>query len=288
MARTGRAQSTIGAYHIIMRCDGELILQEREAVRRLLYIYLAQSDIYTLALCPHGIHAVIRTRENISELVKPFMTSCARYINKRRGMSGRVFRDRFLSRALESREEIAESVVYIDSVYTPENIAKDVFFDEIMSREEYESRISGRLERVAFDDYAAMTDGDVFSLMCRLCGEDYTSAAELTIPQRRRLVKGASQHRWVSVRRMCDAVGLRSAADMMRGEVEAMAQQSHARVMLPITETDEVSAKTAAPAKKPKTAKSEEKPKSAVQTENTAPVGGEVRDVKKNINVWLL
>lgn len=221
MARTKREQSPIGVYHVLLRSAENLFPSDsdREEFEQLCRKYFADGKhLYSLAMTNDRIHLVFADGgESPSAVIKPLTTSYARYYNRTYKRTGKLFADRYKSRAAADTAELADFVVYVDSTYGESELCdKTDFFETVCTRAEYERRVSGRLEKVCLDAFDAFSDDDILNTICRMCGISRAEFDGMTEKDRRAAVRAASVCKWVSVRRMCEAAGIERAVPAAR------------------------------------------------------------------------
>lgn len=269
MARTKREQSPIGAYHVLLRSSETLFLSDadRAVFEDLCRRYFSGKALYSLAMLPDRVHMVFSDGgEGVSATIKPLTTSYARYYNRTYKREGKLFSDRFKSTAAADNAQLADCVIYVDSTYGASPVCdKESFFANICSKEEYAKRINTRLGRVCLDAYDAFSDEDILTLMCRISGSDPADVSGMTDRQKRELVRAASEHRWVSVRRMSEALGLEKPVSVQKKPASAKGEEEK------------------------RSAKSEKTEKTEKKTQ-TPPVKEEnqEKDDRRNLSVWLL
>lgn len=265
MARTKREQSPIGAYHVLLRSAENLFPSDgdRAEFEQLCRKYFTSGKrLYSLAMTNDRIHLVFADGgESPSAVIKPITTSYARYYNRTYKRTGKLFADRYKSRAAADTAELADFVIYVDSTYGASVLRdKTDFFETVCPRAEYERRVSGRLEKVCLDAFDAFSNDDILNTICRMCGISRAELDGMSERDRRAAVRSASVCRWVSVRRMCEAAGIEGTVSAARPQ---SAKHSEPYAAAAVTQSD-----TAV-----------EKP-SETQTEK--------EDDRRNLSVWLL
>lgn len=119
MARQKRVVSETGIYHVLLRGFNSLFLTNAdfEAFLALLKQKSGDAEIIAYALLKNRIHIIIDTKgADIGLVLKPIATSYARYCNRTRASSGKLFYDRFKSEAISSKSELLSAVAFLNFV----------------------------------------------------------------------------------------------------------------------------------------------------------------------------
>ena len=120
MARKGRIKSDTGIYHVVLRGQNNLFLNDKDysefidILKR--YFINSDSDIYAYSLEKNKAHLVFYTPGDISTVMKPFLTSYARYFNRTHSVDGKLFYDRYKSLPCDSKAEIADAYAFINAI----------------------------------------------------------------------------------------------------------------------------------------------------------------------------
>lgn len=221
MARTKRETSPLGLYHVLLRSEENLFptADDKHEFEQICKKYFTdEKQLYSLSTDTNKIHLVFSDGgDGISEIIKPLTTSYARYYNRTYNRTGKLFVDRYKSLAITDTAQLTDCIVYVDSLYGASSVCrKDRFFAEICSRDEYEKRISGRLEKVCMDSFDAFSNDDIINIISRMTGVDKAEILSMDEKQKKELIRTASSCKWVSVRRMCEAVGLEKAVSAVK------------------------------------------------------------------------
>lgn len=216
MARTKREVSPLGLYHVLLRSEENLFptADDKCEFEQICKKYFTDGRaMYSLAMNEYKIHLVFSDGgDGISEIIKPLTTSYARYYNRTYNRTGKLFTDRYKSTAIADENQLTDCVIYVDSTYEISDICnKDVFFNGICSKAEYKKRISGRLEKVCMDSFDAFSNDDIINIISRMTDVDKSEILSMDEKQKKEIIRTASSCKWVSVRRMCEAVGLEKA-----------------------------------------------------------------------------
>ncbi len=269
MARTKREQSPIGMYHVLLRSEENLFVsaEDKAEFEALCKTYFSgKRKLYSLAMMSDRIHMIFSDGgDGISEIIKPLTTSYARYYNRTYNRTGKLFTDRYKSVAATAVSDIADSVIYVDSTYEVSSVSdKAAFFKDICKKSEYEKRMAGKLEKVCMDSFDTFSKQDIIAIICRMVGISMAELDAMTSKEKREAVRVAAVCKWVSIRRMSEALGLEGAVSRETPK--------------------KAPAKKAPPAKKSEK-KTEKKPdeKPTVQVEEK-----EEKPRNNNLSVWLL
>lgn len=119
MARQRRAVSETGIYHVLMRGVNTLFLTNAdfETFVSLLKQKAGGVKVIAYALLKNRIHIIIDTDgADIGPVLKPIATSYARYCNRTRATSGKLFYDRFKSEVISSKSELLAAVAFLNFI----------------------------------------------------------------------------------------------------------------------------------------------------------------------------
>lgn len=119
MARQKRVVSETGIYHVLMRGVNSLFLTNAdfEAFLSLLKQKSGAAKIIAYVLLKNRIHIIVDTKgADIGLVLKPIATSYARYCNRTRASSGKLFYDRFKSEAISSNAELLSAVAFLNFI----------------------------------------------------------------------------------------------------------------------------------------------------------------------------
>ncbi|MBQ7794586.1 MAG: hypothetical protein IJ366_08745 [Clostridia bacterium] len=120
MARAGRQKSASGVYHVLLRGVEGLFSDSSDYVEfraRLAEYFADEVRLLAFLLLPNRVHLIIdEGGAELSLAVKPLCTSYARYYNRTHSIDGKLFYDRYKSVPLESRDDIADAVAFLNAV----------------------------------------------------------------------------------------------------------------------------------------------------------------------------
>lgn len=171
MARKGRIKSSLGIYHAVLRGQKNLFFDDKDylAFINTLRHYFLNTDslLYAYSLEKNKVHLVFFTPGEISDVMKPLLTSYARYINRTYNKKGKLFYDRYISEPIEDVDLLTKAIIFVNE----QNAV-------ITSKEEYLNRPDlcdlSRLDKKSIeeiknplyiypftDDYASMSDSEL-------------------------------------------------------------------------------------------------------------------------------
>ncbi len=120
MARAGREKSRSGVYHILLRGAKDLFLNNSDYIEfraRLAEYFEGEVRLLAYLLFPGRVHLIIDEGEaELSKVIKPLLTSYARYYNRTYGETGKLFFDRYKSVPLGDKEAISDTVQFLNAV----------------------------------------------------------------------------------------------------------------------------------------------------------------------------
>ena len=180
MARKKREVSKTGIYHILMRGVNSLFLRDNdfETFLSILKEKIKDRNVKVLAylLLENRVHMVIDVKdENAGAVLKPICTSYARYCNRTRGMSGKLFYDRFKSEPINSKDELLEVVSFINFIaHGHKNSRFSSFENPLCPPEESglteKQATSTKFTRLVMEDYDCLSKAELISYIYAVCG----------------------------------------------------------------------------------------------------------------------
>ena len=120
MARHARRKSSTGIYNVMLR--GEPLFTEEgdydAFVERMAQYFMDNAKIYAYCLTDKAACFILKESDKgISRDMKPFVTSYARYYNRKHETAGSVFKDRFKSEPIETKKYLLESMAVMHNLY---------------------------------------------------------------------------------------------------------------------------------------------------------------------------
>lgn len=171
MARKGRAKSSEGMYHVVLRSLDKLFFRENDYLEfiSILKRYFVDTDsrLYAYSLEKNRVHLVFFTPSDISIVMKPLCTSYARYINRTYKRSGALFYDRFISEPIEDGDTLKKCVIFVGehkkAKYTSksEYMNKADLCDISKLKNDIDEIKNPSVVYVFIDDYASMSDKEL-------------------------------------------------------------------------------------------------------------------------------
>lgn len=119
MARTARAISNSGYYHVVSRGNGKQILFEEsddyERYLNTLQRFLSENSIQLIAYClmENHVHLLLHAEDGLDRAMKQIAVSYSYYFNSKYERTGHLFQDRFLSEPIEDERYLLAVVRYI-------------------------------------------------------------------------------------------------------------------------------------------------------------------------------
>lgn len=137
MPRSARKYNNTSFFHVIVQgLNKECIFNEEQNMKEYLQLinkYKKDLDIEILSYCIMSNHAHFlifsKSINNLSNIMKNANTAYAKYYNNKNDRVGYVFRDRFLSQAIDSEKYLIKCINYIHNNPVKANI--------VMNPEEY-------------------------------------------------------------------------------------------------------------------------------------------------------
>ncbi len=172
MARKGRIKSSTGIYHTVLRGEKDLFYCENDYIEILnvikKYLETTNSRLFAYSLEKNKIHLVFYTPGEISMLMKPLLTSYARYINRVHKKTGKLFYDRYISEPIEDDDILKKVVIFVNEQKKTSYTSKDEYFNkaELCDFSKFDKKaiteIKNPLVIYPFvDDYQAMSDTEL-------------------------------------------------------------------------------------------------------------------------------
>ena len=186
MARTARKMSSIDAYHIIIRGQKKLFLSQDDISEFFTglkkYFNQNTAELYSYSIESKKIHLVFRLKTDINYVIKPLLTSYARYYNRVHKQKGKLFYDRYMSEPLNNNDAICDAVVFVHSK------SSDTSYNEYVSKKNnvcsvlslrgassYDNIIAKGPVKLLLDDYASMSDRELKNYILGLYGKKLSS-----------------------------------------------------------------------------------------------------------------
>lgn len=118
MARSARKRSPSGLYHVLLRAQREGLFASDADKRAFLAILEALAGQNAASLCAYclmddHVHLLLYAPQGPEKLARPLCARYAAYFNQSRGLKGKVFYDRFMSRPVEEGEDLLRHIRFI-------------------------------------------------------------------------------------------------------------------------------------------------------------------------------
>lgn len=169
MARKAREKSSTGIYHILLRANNKLFYddKDREYFVSLIKQYFKDGvSVYGYRIEDDRVHLVIKEGDKtISQALKPFCTSYARFFNREHNADGKLFDGRFKSEPIEDNKMLARTLGYLYRD-NPDSFKKD----KIIDRSEIKSvKPDKEKPYLAMDEYSSMSEKEIKAVVDFLC-----------------------------------------------------------------------------------------------------------------------
>lgn len=183
MARKGRIKSDTGIYHVVLRGQNNLFLNDKDysefidILKR--YFINSDSDIYAYSLEKNKAHLVFYTPGDISTVMKPFLTSYARYFNRTYNKNGKLFYDRYMSEPIEDSDMLKNAVIFVNERNKAIHTSKEEYSDkaELCAVTKFDKKSLEEIKNPSViypfaDDYASMTDKELKDYILSIGAKD--------------------------------------------------------------------------------------------------------------------
>lgn len=219
MARKKREISGMGIYHILLRGVNSLFLTDSdfETFLSILKEKTKPCNVKVLSylLLENRVHMIIDTKDkNVGVVLKPICTSFARYCNRTRGVSGKLFYDRFKSEPINSKEELLSAVSFINFIASRH---KDSKFSSLVNPicSEKESGItekqakSTELTRMFMEDYDYLSKEELKGFVYAFCGVNPKDFKALSAEKQRAVIDKITKDRRISKSKIYEVLEVR-------------------------------------------------------------------------------
>ena len=175
MARKGRIKSSNGIYHTVLRGEKGLFFGENDYIEFLgvirKYFENTNSALFAYSLEKNKIHLVFYTPGEISVVMKPLLTSYARYINRVHKKTGKLFYDRYISEPIDD-EVLKDAVIFVNEHKKANFTSKEEYFNnsELCDVSRFDKKALEEIKNPSLiypfvDDYQAMSDNELKSYL---------------------------------------------------------------------------------------------------------------------------
>ena len=183
MARKGRIKSSSGIYHVVLRGQKSLFVEDNDyhefinTLRR--YFLNTDSLLYAYSLEKNKVHLVFFTPWDISNVMKPLLTSYARYINRIHNNKGKLFYDRYMSEPIEDSDTLKRAIIFVNernrAIYT----SKEEYLNKAIlcavskiDKKSIEEIKNPSVVYPFIDDYASMSDSELKNYLLTTATKD--------------------------------------------------------------------------------------------------------------------
>lgn len=219
MARKKRETSKTGMYHVLLRGVNSLFLDNNdfETFLSVLKEKTKPNNVKVLSylLLENRIHMILDVNDaNVGVVLKPICTSYARYCNRTRALSGKLFYDRFKSEPINSKEELLGAVAFINfiakghktgkysSLETPLCSAKESGMTEKQAK-------STELSRMFMEDYDCLSKEEFIACIYALCGVTPKDFKTLSAEEQGKIIDKITKDRRISKSKIYEILGAR-------------------------------------------------------------------------------
>lgn len=219
MARSGRAVSELGIYHVLLRGTNVLFLENAdfdEFVRLLeKYSKREQIKLFSYALLKNRVHLVVHTEDSVGRALKPLCTSYARYVNRTYSREGKLFYDRMKSEPIKSEDELKNAVAFVNYLGAREGVDYaycSAFSDnEICGGEELTEaeRRNCKLVEMFMEDYDCLSQEELDDYIKALCGVTPAEFKELSQEERQSALGILTRKKWIAGTKLYGILGMK-------------------------------------------------------------------------------
>ena len=219
MARQKREESKTGIYHILLRGVNSLFLTDSD-FENFLSILKEKTNskkvkVLAYVLLENRVHlAVDVKKESIGTVLKPVCTSYARYCNRTRGVSGKLFYDRFKSEPINSKEELSDVISFINFIAKGHKNTKFSSFENPLctlkdsGMTEKQSK-STEFTKLFMEDYGCLSKTELISYINAVCGVTQKEFKALSLKKQSSLIDGITKDRRISKSKVYELLGVR-------------------------------------------------------------------------------
>ena len=219
MARTGRATSKMGIYHVLLRGMNELFLQDKDfgefvsALKK--YASLGTIKVYSYTLLKNRVHLVVGTTGSVGIALKPLCTSYARYFNRTYQREGKLFYDRLKSEPINSESELKNVVSFVNRISSSlgENYMYSSLSDDgreicvpgILSQREL---LDTTVSEMFIEDYDCLSVEEIGQYVHALCGVSPDAFSSLSPQEQKDALAILTKKRWIAKNKLYDILDI--------------------------------------------------------------------------------
>lgn len=172
MARKGRIKSSLGIYHAVLRGQKNLFFGDKDYLSFIntLKRYFLNTDslLYGYSLEKNKVHLVFFTPREIGDVMKPLLTSYARYINRTYNKKGKLFYDRYMSEPIEDVDMLTKAIVFVNEQKNAKTTSKEEYLNgpDLCALSRLDKKSIEEVKNPSnvypfIDDYASMSDNEL-------------------------------------------------------------------------------------------------------------------------------
>jgi len=218
MARQKREVGKSGVYHILLRGVNNLFINDVDYTEflNLLKKHTEEHKINVIAYVffKNRIHLVVDALgSDIGVKLKPITTSYARYCNRTRNTMGKLFYDRFKSEPIDTKEDFAGVVSFINAIA----VLKDKNYDFCslnnpigslkqrgLTKKEAESV---KIYHMYIEDYDCLSKTELAEYVYALCGVYPKAYKALPEKKKKEIIDKLTEKYWVSKSKVFEILG---------------------------------------------------------------------------------
>lgn len=215
MARTGRVESKMGIYHVLLRGMNELFIEDRDfdefiAILKK-YASLGTLKVYSYTLLKNRVHLVVGVPAGIGVSLKPLCTSYARYFNRTYQREGKLFYDRLKSEPINSETELKNVVSFVNAIgvsasenysYTStSDSGREICVPGILSQREL---LDTTVSEMFIEDYDCLSKDELGQYIYALCGVMPENFSALSAEEQKDALSKLTQKRWIAKNKLYD------------------------------------------------------------------------------------
>lgn len=215
MARTGRVESKMGIYHVLLRGMNELFNDDKDFGEFIdilkKYASLGTLKVFSYTLLKNRVHLVVGVPSSIGMALKPLCTSYARYFNRTYQREGKLFYDRLKSEPINSESELKNVVSFVNSIsasigdnYPYSSISasgREICVPGLLSQREL---LDTTVSEMFIEDYDCLSKEEIGGYIHALCGvmpEDFSS---LSAQEQKDALAKLTKKRWIAKNKLYD------------------------------------------------------------------------------------
>ena len=236
MARTGRAESKMGIYHVLLRGMNELFLTDRDydefANTLKKYASTGLIRVFSYSLLKNRVHLVVGSQKSIGIALKPLCTSYARYFNRTYQREGKLFYDRLKSEPINSEEELKNVVAFVNSIsagidakYEYSSLSgtgREICVPGLLSQWEL---LDTRVFEMFIEDYDCLSPEEIGQYIFALCGVYPKDFSSLSADSQRDALSKLTKKRWIAKNKLYDMLGINRPRTTLQSSQKNTAQE---------------------------------------------------------------